>query len=730
MSYKKEKKRIIIFAGGGDIGGGKTHILSLAQKLAEQNIVKVVSFREGEFSRDAIALGIDTQVIPHTKGFIGSAICARAIVNDFSPNIIHCHGTKANVMGVLAKRKNIPLITTIHSDPKLDYMNSFARRVVLGTMNRISHCFMDFYIAVADGMQDTLIERGYDPYKIFKIYNGFVFSKGSSIKEKDDDAVVVGIAARFNAVKDIPTTIKAFALACKENDKLKLKLAGDGEEKSRLEVLCKELEIEDRVEFCGWQSNINSFYQGVDINVLSSISETFPYSLLEGANNYCACIASAVGGIPYMIDDGIDGYLFDPGDVEAFAGYILKLANDEALRGRFAKALHDKVVDKFSLDAMASRQIDIYDSILYRFHNKKAKNALTICSAYGKGNAGDEAVLSAILRRTASIDPNIPCYVMTRRVKDTQLCHKARGIYIFNILKLESILRKSKVFISGGGTLIQDVTSSRSLYFYLYAIKRAKKNGCKVIMYGCGIGPLLKKYDSKQAAKVINKYVDQITLRDKMSLEYLASMGVDKPCVQLSADPVLSLNISSRADFLLKKAGINPDGKYIALALRQWPNFNSIGEVAEFIKYAYKKYGLSPVFYSIEVPKDRIFMEQIAKLIDGVPYHFLNSTRFAEDNISIISKMSVVCGMRLHALVFAAAAETISFAISYDPKVDGFYDELESAAKLSIENLSSKTLEKLLDSVVEENCNYHEKVSHLKKREKINEKVLREAILS
>ena len=164
---------------------------------------------------------------------------------------------------------------------------------------------------------------------------------------------------------------------------------------------------------------------------------------------------------------------------------------------------------------------------------------MLICGAYGKGNTGDEAILTAILQQMRSLDPDMPVCVMSKNPRRTTMLSNVRSIYTFFQPEVPAGSGKAKLFISGGGSLIQDATSTRSLLFYLYTIAKAHKAGCKVMMYGCGVGPVSRRINRRLAARVINRCVNLITLRDPDSARELAGMGVDKPEIQLTADPAL-----------------------------------------------------------------------------------------------------------------------------------------------------------------------------------------------
>ncbi|MEG2000699.1 MAG: glycosyltransferase, partial [Evtepia sp.] len=353
----------------------------------------------------------------------------------------------------------------------------------------------------------------------------------------DENSVVVGIAARLNPVKDISTLIRAFAIAHKEVPNLRLLIAGDGEEEDLLKKLAADLAVSDTVCLAGWISDTDAFYHAIDINTLTSISETFPYALTEGARAALPTISSRVGGVPYLIDHGANGFLFPVGNANALAEHLITLARDPQLRQSMGQQLYDKAKKQFSLEATISRQIEIYDTIL---HHKKQDQVL-ICGAYGKGNAGDDAILLAILAELRALNPDLLFRVLSRNPHETRLSYRVNATYTFNIPKILYQMRKSKLYINGGGSLMQDITSWRSLWFYLFSLFAAKHSGCSVLMYGCGIGPITSPSNRSLTARTIQHNVDAVTLRDPLSMQDLKDMGVTQPQIALSADPTVIL---------------------------------------------------------------------------------------------------------------------------------------------------------------------------------------------
>ena len=681
--------KVIHLISGGDSGGAKTHVHSLLQNLTRTIDVTMVCFMEGPFAQEARELGIRTVVLPG-RNLLRTYRTLKRMIREEGYEIIHCHGARGNMMGALLRRATgLPVVTTVHSDYRLDYLGRPFSRLSYGTINTIALRLLDYRIGVSDAMTDLLISRGFDPDRLFTIYNGLDFTPRTPALgreeyfrsvglEADGDSVVVGIAARLNPVKDIATLVRGFAIAHQSCPKLRLLIAGDGEQMDMLKKLSAELGVERQVCFAGWITDTDSFYHAIDINTLTSLSETFPYSLTEGARAALPTVASRVGGVPYLIEHGIHGLLFEAGDAEGLARCLVSLARDPTLREHLGQRLYQRAKADFSLESTLERQLTIYRTILRRQERKKnlrgRRDGALVCGAYGRGNAGDDAILEAIVTELRQIDPDLPIWVLSRNPDDTRLTYRVNSIYTFAFPRFLRRMGKTRLYINGGGSLMQDVTSHRSLWFYLFTISAAKRLGCQVMMYGCGIGPIHSEANRRRAARVLQKSVDAITLRDTHSREELEDMGVTNPEIILSADPTVILPAAPEqvVDGILESQGIDPRGRYIGFALRPWPGFEEkaslFGAAAD---YAYEKYGLTPVFLPIERRLD-VGAARLAAQHMKAPHYILPETGSSDHTIGLFARMQVVVSMRLHALVFAAGQGVPLVGVVYDQKISSF----------------------------------------------------------
>ena len=323
-------------------------------------------------------------------------------------------------------------------------------------------------------------------------------------------------------------------------------------------------------------------------------------------------------------------------------------------------------------------------------NKKKQRSGVLICGAYGMRNAGDEAVLDAILASLQRIDPALPVTVLSRDPAETAARHHCGAIPEFGLFGLWRALRRTKLFISGGGSLIQDATSSRSLWFYLYTIAAAHRRGCRVMMYGCGVGPVSRRPDRRAAGRVIDRCVDAITVREATSLDELRSLGVTRPEITLAAEPALTLGPApeERLDAIFAAHGMEQGGHYFCLCIRRWPGIRQkSGIFAAAAEYAREKYGMTPVLLSVNIKQDSESAHRVREKITG-DCVLVTEDMTVPEIIGFLSRMDMVMAMRLHALIFSASRSVPLIGISYDPKVAAFLDYISQTNYIDFDELT------------------------------------------
>ena len=462
--------------------------------------VTLVCFRGGPFAEEAAALGIDTRVF--AGGFFHALREVRALIAAEGCDIIHCHGSRANLAGALLRMSTRkPVVSTVHSDYRLDYLGRPAAALTYGKLNVFALRHIKYHIGVSDAMRALLISRGFPRATTFAIYNGLDFSR--SVPQPDRAAfyarvganvgpgdVVVGAAARLDPVKDLSTLVRGFALAKKSVPGLKLIIAGEGAERPVLESLARELGVEDSITLAGWLDDMDEYYGSLDINALSSISETFPYAITEGAAHRLPTVSSRVGGIP-----------------SPHRGRRHRLSSSSLATGRrwasawrawpptppcarpWARPIFERAARDFSMEATCHEQRAVYEEILSREANGGRRGrphlrGLRHGQRRRRGHPGRHHGGDALHRPADAQSPSL-----SRDPEGAEARLDVDAIHTFNVPGFLRAMRRRRLYINGGGSLIQDVTSRRSLWFYLFTLRAARRCGCRVMMYGCGIGP-------------------------------------------------------------------------------------------------------------------------------------------------------------------------------------------------------------------------------------------------
>ena len=172
--------------------------------------------------------------------------------------------------------------------------------------------------------------------------------------------LVVAFVGRMVPVKDLPTLVRGFALALRALPHLRLLLAGDGPVRKDVETLARELLVWDKVHMHGWVEDLPRLYAAVDIFALSSINEGTPVALIEAMAAGKAVVATAVGGVPDVVDDSLTGVLIPPRSPEALAEAVVGLAADPGRRARLGEAARISVRERYSLEHLVNNVESLY----------------------------------------------------------------------------------------------------------------------------------------------------------------------------------------------------------------------------------------------------------------------------------------------------------------------------------------------------------------------------------
>jgi len=330
---------------------------------------------------------------------------------------------------------------------------------------------------------------------------------------------------------------------------------------------------------------------------------------------------------------------------------------------------------------------------------------IIISGYHGFANSGDEALLYAILNTLRKKKPNIDVTVLSKVPEETSAQYGVDSIYRYNFRKIKKAMKNAKMLLFGGGSLLQDVTSSKSILYYLTIINMAHKCGIKIMLYANGIGPITKKINRHFATKILNK-VDIITLRDDKSDEELKKLGVTTPRVVITADPAFTIdtNVSFSGEYYTKRAGVPEGTKLCVVSIRDYKKFapDFICEMAKLCDYIIQKHGIYPLFVPMQYPADMEISKKVMAKMENESY-IINRELSVAEMFSVLSEAEMIIGMRLHSLIYATTLAIPAMALVYDPKVSAFMESLNQPDCVNAESFSSAEAEQLADKLVYEN---------------------------
>ncbi|KAF1086072.1 colanic acid biosynthesis protein [Sporotomaculum syntrophicum] len=302
---------------------------------------------------------------------------------------------------------------------------------------------------------------------------------------------------------------------------------------------------------------------------------------------------------------------------------------------------------------------------------------IVISGYYGFDNLGDEAVLFSMLQSLRREIPGLEITVLSNNPAITAREYGVEAVNRWSMRQVADALLRSELLICGGGSLLQDVTGGKSLFYYLGIIWLARMLRRPVMYYAQGIGPV-NTPTGRRLVGITTQGVQAITVRDGESLKDLRAMGVQRT-VEVTADPVLGLhpgdiNLAEGAG-ILARHGIIPGSPLVGIAVRPIPGRSTwetrLVQVCDNLARA----GMQVVFIPMQIPADLILSKRLgAAMLD--PYVIIEEKLNVSQMLALVGNLDLLVGMRLHALIFAAVNGVPPLGIVYDPKVERFLNRL------------------------------------------------------
>ena len=360
-----------------NVGGPARQALLLTRELQDTFPTVLAAGRpsasEGEMSDPDVAVRHVPLVRPmHPQSDMQALWAVRRLLLETRPAIVHTHMAKAGAVGRAAARSITARPRTVHTfhGHVLDgYFSASVQRVFVELERRLAGQ-TDVLVAVSDEIRDALVDLRIgrpEQYRVIPL--GFDLSSFTAVDEPTGvlrkslglglDVPLVGVIGRLVPIKDLGTAIAVVARL----PGVHLAFVGDGECRAELEAQVRQLGVADRVHFTGWWPDIAGALSDVDVVALTSRNEGTPVSLIEAAAAGRAAVATRVGGVPLVVEDGVTGLLAGAGDDEGLATLIAKLLAEPGTRRAMGQAGRRRALGRFGKERLLADVTALYSEL-------------------------------------------------------------------------------------------------------------------------------------------------------------------------------------------------------------------------------------------------------------------------------------------------------------------------------------------------------------------------------
>jgi len=702
--------KVLMTLMGLEIGGAETHVLELCKALRKQGVDVYVASNGGAYEAELEEWGVKHFSVPlHNKNVanvISAYIALEKIIRENDIKLVHAHARiPAFLCGLLKRKLNIRFVTTAH----WTFNVAFPFKVLTNWGERS--------LAVSEDVKQYLIDNYKFPEQYITVtINGIDTDKFTEDVAYNDivqelsleqDAFRIMYVSRLDkdrsfAAHALIGSVPKILEVCPN---LEVVIVGDGDDFGKVSELAKTVNKQAGrrvVVMAGARVDINKFasasdiFVGVSRSALEAMAASKPV-ILAGNEGYLGVFSEE------KLAKGIETNFCCRGchttSIELMTADILKLyemtAEQRAELGRYGRELIER---DYSTERMAMDALSVYESV----RTSIREIDVLISGYYGFGNNGDDAVLKSIVDNLKAERPDVKIVVLSKNPPQTEQEYGVNSIFRFNFWRVRSYLRNTKLLITGGGTLLQDLTSTQSLLYYLWVINTAVRNGARTMLYGNGIGPIRSDVNNERVRRTV-KNIDTITVRDENSFEMLQSFEL-KPdaTLALTADAAFALAPISEGDMAIKRAEFGLAGeRYFVVSVRSWKHLAKSFEedVANFADYASETYGLTPLFVAMQPENDTEISRRIAGRMKNTS-RVLEQALTTEQYVSIIAGAEFVAAMRLHVVIYAAKTGTPCIGLVYDPKVSAMMDTIGQSSYTPVENPDVGALKGFADDIM------------------------------
>ncbi len=372
MNPTLKKMKIIYGITKSNFGGAQHYVLDLASEMKKKkcdvvvlcggNGVLIRKLRKEEVEVISLDnLHRDISIFREISSFLQIL----RVLRDERPDVFHINSSKMGGLGALAARivGVRKIIFTSHgwafNEPRPVWQKASIKFMAWLTI-MLAHKT----ICISSRTKNDVGKWPFIKNKLTVIHNGitdFTIQKRTVVTQQCDRSVTVGVIAELHRIKGLDILLSAWGKFTK-NHKGKLIIYGEGEEKQNLENMVRILDISDSVFLKGYVDDVRSRLFDFDIFCIPSRSEGLPYVILEAGLAELPIIATSVGGIPEIIENGINGILIPTENVEMLFSTLILLAENEDLRKRLGTSLKVSIQKNFSIKNMIEKTLTLYQN--------------------------------------------------------------------------------------------------------------------------------------------------------------------------------------------------------------------------------------------------------------------------------------------------------------------------------------------------------------------------------
>lgn len=704
--------KILMATMGLDIGGAETHIVELAKELHSRGHEVLVASNGGVYVPEIEQAGIRHYNVPMHRRSAGCMLRSRAllkqIIQSQRPDVVHAHARiPAFLCGSLQRSLHFPFVTTVHGVYKvsgmLRWMTNWGERALAVSEDIRDYLLREYQLPAG---HVSLTINGVDTGKFSAEISGAGVRRELGLADRP---VVVHVS-RLDA--EVALVARQLIALAPDLDRavpgVQVLIVGGGDVYQELREQAGAVNRalgRDCVVMTGPRTDVNellscaTLFVGVSRAALEAMSTEKPV-ILGGAQGYGGLFTPA--SLPMAVDSNFCCRGCPMPTTEGLREDIcaaLALPEEERKRlGRFGREI---IFQSYSVHRMADDCLAMYDQV------RRRKYQVVMSGYYGFSNAGDDAILEAIHQSILQASGDVGVTVLSNNPQETQSRYGLNAIPRFQILQVFRALRGCDALLSGGGSLLQDRTSTRSLLYYLSIVRCAEWLGKPVMLYANGIGPVHKPGNRRRVKRAVERAA-LVTLRDHSSAQELKEMGVEREDLHVTADPVFQLAPAGRdrAQVLLGQAGLEPGTAFAAVSVRDWPGTGSFPqELAALCDHLYRTYGLEILFLLMQPCRDQGATAQVRRAM-AAPSHLLDAPCSPKELMAVLGEGTLCVAMRLHTLIFSARMAVPVLGLVYDPKVDSYLKELGMPCAGDVQSFCRETAIAAADGLMADYSGY------------------------